>query len=134
MMTFGTSAVAHPKYCVWVIAIFMFIFSINFNLFYLILTGKVLEALFSEELRWFVATVVAATAFIAFTVTFSSLKIYGTFGDGIRHAFFQVSTIISTTGFATDDFNLWPNASKIMLLVLMFVGACGNRVGLVHKL
>ena len=129
MMTFGPSAVAHPKYCVWVIAIFMFIFSINFNLFYLILTGKVLEALFSEELRWFVATVVAATAFIAFTVTFSSLKIYGTFGDGIRHAFFQVSTIISTTGFATDDFNLWPNASKMILLVLMFIGACAGSTG-----
>ena len=107
----------------------MFIFSVNFNLYYLAITGKIFAALFSEELRWFVGVVAAATAFITFDITFSALARFDNFGDGIRHAFFQVSTIISTTGFATDDFNLWPNASKIMLLTLMFVGACAGSTG-----
>lgn len=128
MASFG-GTVAFPEYCVWVIAVFMIIFSINFNLFYLILTGKVLAAIFSEELRWFAGIVFAATAFIAANITLSNLAVYDNFGDGIRHAFFQVSTIISTTGFATDDFNLWPNASKAILLALMFIGACAGSTG-----
>ena len=128
MQSFG-GTVAFPEYCIWVIAIFMFIFSINFNLFYLVITGKVLTALLSEELRWFVGVVLAATAFVTFNVTFSSLAVYDNFGDGLRHAFFQVSTIISTTGFATDDFNHWPNASKTVLLAIMFIGACAGSTG-----
>lgn len=124
MISFGGS-VAHPHYCVWVIAVFMFIFSINFNLFYLLLTGKVLSAIFSEELRWFAGIVLVSTAFITYNV-FST---YGNFADSLRHAFFQVSTIISTSGFSTTDFNIWPNASKILLLVLMFVGACAGSTG-----
>ncbi len=128
MASFG-GTVAFPEYCVWVIAVFMIIFSINFNLFYLILTGKVLTAIFSEELRWFAGIVFAATAFIAVNITLSNLTVHDNFGDGIRHAFFQVSTIISTTGFATDDFNLWSNAAKTVLLVLMFVGACAGSTG-----
>lgn len=128
MASFG-GTVAFPEYCVWVIAVFMIIFSINFNLFYLILTGKVLAAIFSEELRWFAGVVFAATVFIAVNITLSNLTVYDNFGDGIRHAFFQVSTIISTTGFATDDFNLWPNASKAILLALMFIGACAGSTG-----
>lgn len=124
MVSFG-GTVAHPDYCVWVIAVYMFIFSINFNLFYLIMTGKVLTAILSEELRWFVGIVVAATAFI----TYNTFSIYGNLSDSLRYAFFQVSTIISTSGFATEDFNLWPHASKIVLLVLMFIGACAGSTG-----
>lgn len=126
MMTFG-GTVAHPDYCVWIIAIFMFIFSINFNLFYLIITGKVLAALFSEELRWFVGMVVAATAFI--TANLMVTERFTSFGNALRHAFFQVADIVSTSGFATDDFNLWSNAAKTVLLVLMFVGACAGSTG-----
>lgn len=124
MVSFG-GTVAHPDYCVWVVAVFMFIFSINFNLYYLVLTGKVLTALLSDEFRWFSGIVVAATAF----VTYNVFSIYGNFSDALRQAFFQVSSIISTSGFSTTDFNLWPNASKIMLLVLMFVGACAGSTG-----
>ena len=129
MMSFSTSAVAHPEYCVWIVAVFMFIFSINFNIYYLILTGKVLLVLLSEELWWFVGIVVSATAFITFSITFSTLAAYDNFSDGIRHAFFQVTNVLSTSGFATDDYNLWPNASKCLLLVLMFVGACAGSTG-----
>ena len=124
MVSYG-GTVAHPDFCTWVIAIFMFLFSINFNLYFLILTGKVAAALFSEELRWFCGIVLVATAII-------TANIYSTVGnlsDSIRHAFFQVSTVVSTTGFATADFNLWPNISKTLLLILMFIGACAGSTG-----
>ena len=126
MVSFS-GTVAHPEYCVWVISVFMFIFSINFNLFFLVLTGKALTALLSEELRWFVGIVLAATAYITGTLYFSSTC--GSVGEALRHAFFQVNTILSTCGFATSDFNLWPGATKIVLLVLMFVGACAGSTG-----
>ncbi len=125
MISYG--GVAHPEYCTWVIAIFMFLFSVNFNVYFLILTGKILHAILSEELWWFTGIVVASTAFIAYD-TFAHSH-FGSMGDSIRHAFFQVSTIISTSGFATDDFNLWPNASKTVLLILMFIGACAGSTG-----
>ncbi len=128
MVSFG-GTVAHSEYCVWVIAVFMLIFSINFNLYYLILTGKALTALFSEELRWFAGIVTAAVTFITFNITLSNLTVFDNLADGVRHAFFQVATVISTTGFATDDFAVWPNASKTVLLVLMFIGACAGSTG-----
>ena len=128
MISFG-GTVAHPEFCVWVISAFMFLFSINFNLYYLILTGKLLTALCSEELRWFVGIVFSATAFITANLLISNLSIYESFGEALRHAFFQVNTVVSTCGFATDDFNLWPNSSKVMLLVLMLIGACAGSTG-----
>ena len=124
MVSYG-GTVANPDYCTWVIAVFMFLFSINFNLYFLIITGKVASALFSEELRWFVGIVLTATAI----VTANIYSVYGNIADSVRHAFFQVATIVSTTGFATDDFNLWPNISKTLLLILMFVGACAGSTG-----
>lgn len=124
MVSFG-GTVTHPDYCIWVIGIFMFLFSINFNLYFLILTGKIAAALFSEELRWFVGIVLTSTAI----VTANLYSVYGNISDSVRHAFFQVSTVISTTGFATDDFNLWPNISKPLLLILMFIGACAGSTG-----
>jgi trk system potassium uptake protein TrkH len=128
MISFG-GTVARPEYCVWVITAFMCIFSINFNLFYLMLTGKVITALCSEELRWFVGIVIAAAAFIGINITARSLTVYDNIGEGLRHALFQVATVVSTTGFATADFNLWPNASKGIMLTLMFMGACAGSTG-----
>ena len=124
MVSYG-GAVAHPDFCTWVISIFMFLFSINFNLYFLILTGKIAAAVFSEELRWFCGIVITATAI----VTANLYSTYGNISDALRHAFFQVNTVLSTSGFATDDFNLWPNISKALLLVLMFVGACAGSTG-----
>ncbi len=127
MVSFG-GTVAHPEYCIWIISAFMFIFSINFNLYYLMLTGKALTALLSEELRWFTGIVLVATAMITVNI-YHFDGINGSFSDAVRHAFFQVSTIISTSGFATMDFNLWPNLSKILLVVLMLIGACAGSTG-----
>lgn len=123
MMTYG--GVAHQSFCTWVIAVFMFLFSVNFNVYFLIITGKAVSALLSEELRWFTGIVLVATAII----TCNIYSIYGNIGDAVRESFFQVSTIISTSGFATTDFNLWPNAAKTVLLIIMFIGACAGSTG-----
>jgi len=125
MQSFG--GVMHPEYCTWVTAIFMVFFAVNFNVYFLIITGKVARALLSEELAWFIGIVVASTAFITYSIY--SNGYFATLGESLRHAFFQISSIISTTGFATTDFNLWPNASKVVLLVLMFIGACAGSTG-----
>lgn len=125
MATFG--GVAAPEFCTWVIAIFMFLFAVNFNVYFLILTGKIASAIFSEELIWFTGIVLASTAFLTYNVY--SNNYFSTLGESIRHAFFQVSTIISTTGFATTDYDLWPYASKSVLLILMFIGACAGSTG-----
>lgn len=124
MVSFN-GTVAHPEFCIWVMSAFMVLFSINFNLYYLILTGKALSALFSEELRWFAGIVTASTALIAF----STFERFGNVGDTLRHSFFQVATIISTAGFATDDFNAWSSLAKTVLLILMFIGACAGSTG-----
>ena len=106
MVSFG-GLIAYPEYCVWVMTIFMLLFSINFNLYYLLITGKALSALLSEELRWFAGIVLASIAIISL----NTFERFGNIADTLRHSSFQVATIISTTGFATDDFNLWPNLS-----------------------
>ena len=123
MQTLGGNA--SYEYCIWVIAIFMFLFSINSNVYFLIITGKIASALFSEELWWFIGIVTASTLVITVNIYSSCQNL----GDALMHSFFQVSTIVSTTGFATQDFNLWPNLSKIILLVLMFIGACAGSTG-----
>ncbi len=120
---------ANYNYCTWVIIAFMLLFSINFNLYFLIITGKALTALMSEELRWFVGIVIVAISVITVNVYTSNIYEGLSVGDTIRESAFQVATVISTTGFATRDFNLWPNLSKIILLTLMFIGACAGSTG-----
>lgn len=109
-----------------VIAIFMLLFGVNFNLYYFILIGKVKDALRSEELRVYLSVIAAATALI-FANTF---QLYRNVGETLRYAFFQVTTIISTTGYATADFaNGWPLFSQMVLVLLMFTGACAGSTG-----
>lgn len=124
MATYG-GTVYSSSFCTWVITVFLILFSINFNLYYLLITGKVLSALLSEELRWFIGIVLATGAMI----TANIFSIYGNAADSIREAFFQVASIISTAGFASTDFNLWPNLSKTVLLIIMFIGACAGSTG-----
>lgn len=109
----------------YVIGIFMFLFGINFNLYYLVTAGHFLQALKSEELRWYAGIVLGATALI----TFDIYKIFGNFADAVRYAFFQVSSIVTTTGFCTFDYNSWPALSKTILVMLMFCGACVGSTG-----
>ena len=104
--------------------IFMLLFSINFALYFLVLCGKVKQALRSDELRFFLIVVVGSTALIAIDIW----PMYSG-ADAIRHAAFQVSSIISTTGFASANFDLWPEFSRFLLILLMFIGACAGSTG-----
>ena len=115
---------ANPVYEV-IIATFMLIFSINFAAYFLILCGKWRQALKSDELRFFVGAVTLTVALI----TLNILPAYPSFWESLRHAYFQVASIISTTGFATVDFNLWPELSRILLVLLMICGACAGSTG-----
>ena len=109
-----------------VISTFMLLFGCNFNLFYLILLGQGLTALKSEELRVFLVIIAASVLAIALNIMGS----VGGFAQGLRYAYFQVTTIISTTGFATADFDKWPELSRWILVLLMFVGGCaGSTAG-----
>ena len=90
---------------------------VNFNAYYLILFGKFKKAFAMEEVRWFFIIIFCSTAFIFFQI----LDSYSTAFEALTHAAFQVSTIITTTGFATTDFNLWPAASRTVLVLLMFI-------------
>lgn len=108
-----------------IIGVFMILFSVNFALYFLILCGKVKQALKSDELRFFGAVVGVSVLLIAFNVN----SMYGSFFTSLRHAFFQVATIISTTGFSSVDFDLWPEFSRVLLVILMFCGACAGSTG-----
>ena len=112
-------------YCEYVIAAFMFIFGINFNIFYLILIGRVGEALRSEELRVYTGIVVSSVI----VITLNIMKLYSNFGEAFRYAFFQVASIISSTGFSTADFDMWPSFSKTIIVILMFIGASAGSTG-----
>lgn len=110
----------------WTIAVFMLLFGINFNLYYLILFGRIKQVFASEELRVYTGIIAAATL----TVGINVINYYGSFGDSIRKAFFQVTSVISTTGFSNVEFMNWPQLSRAVILVLLFTGACaGSTAG-----
>ncbi len=108
-----------------VISTFMLLFGVNFNLYYFLLIRRFRDVFRSEELRAYAGIVAAAVLCIAVNV----VHLYGSFATSLRHAYFQVSSIITTTGFATVDFNQWPTFSKVILVTLMFVGACAGSTG-----
>ena len=116
----------YSSYSQWVITIFMLIFGVNFNLYFLILIGRVRSVLRSEELRAYILIVISAIVVVMINV----YHLFGNFGDALRHSAFQVASIMTTTGYATTDFNLWPGAAKTVLLMLMFIGGCaGSTAG-----
>ncbi len=113
------------QYLQIVIAVFMTIFGINFNVFYLILCGRISQALRSEELKVYLGIIVSATLLIALNI----LPQFGSVGEALHHSFFQVTSITTTTGFTTADFNLWPEFSKMILVALTIAGACAGSTG-----
>jgi len=108
-----------------VIGVFMLLFGINFSLYYYVLVGRAREMFRSEELWTYLGIVGASVAAIAVDIA----PIYHSVGTSLRNAFFQVSSIITTTGFATVNFDQWPSFSKAVLVALMFVGACAGSTG-----
>lgn len=116
----------YSVYCQWIIAIFMFIFGINFNLFFLAFIGRFKLAIKSRELWVYTSIVLLSIIAVAFNIR----DFYPTFSESIRHAAFQVSAYISTTGYTTANADMWPTLSKTILLLLMFSGACaGSTAG-----
>lgn len=121
----GDSVGGYSVYSQWVIAIFMLLFGVNFNLYYLALVKKIKTAIKSTELWVYIGIIVISSIVI-------SLNIYSSFdsvSETIRTAFFQTSSIITTTGFSTVDFNLWPGMAKAVIVVLMFIGASAGSTG-----
>lgn len=108
-----------------VITVFMILFGINFNVFYLIAIKKFKEAFKCEEMRWYLLIIAIAVGII--TINISSM--YHSIPKAFRFASFQVASIITTTGYATADFNKWPLLSKTIIVLLMFVGACPGSTG-----
>lgn len=120
------SMASYSPYLQNVTTIFMLLFGINFSCYYLILTKHLLSVWRDEELRAYLSVFVVSTALI----TLNIYHIYSSVTTGLRHAAFQVSTVMTTTGFATTDFDKWPVFSKQLLLCLMFVGAsAGSTAG-----
>lgn len=108
-----------------VISVFMLAFGVNFNLYFLLLMRQFGRVFKSEELRWYVGTVVFSVA----VITLNILPIYGNIGTALRYAGFQVSSIITTTGFGTADYTQWPMLSQVVLLALFCIGACAGSTG-----
>lgn len=119
------SLAGYSPYIQWVVTVFMLLFGVNFNAYYLILFHNAKKAFKMEEVRWYFV-IILLSAFVIFT---DLIQFYPSLGDAVRDSFFQVATIITTTGFATADFNLWSATSKSTLVLLMFVGACAGSTG-----
>ena len=116
---------SYSPYLQWVIAIFMILFGINFNLYYLLLVRKVKSVLKSTELWLYIGIITLSSAIISVNI----FDRFNNISDTVRTSVFQVATVITTTGYATDDFNLWPGLSKMILFMLMFLGACAGSTG-----
>lgn len=108
-----------------VITVFMILFGINFNLYFLLLLKNWKSALKNEELRAYLGIIAAAIA----VITVNILNIYENVFHAFRYAAFQVASVITTTGFYTADYELWPELSKAVLLTVMFIGACAGSTG-----
>lgn len=125
---YNSSIGGYSAYSQIVVTVFMFVFAVNFGIYFLILTGKLKQVLKNEELWVYLGIIFVAISTI--TVNIFSSGLFSSFGEALRHAAFQVATVMSTTGFATTDFNLWPELSKMLLVLLMFIGACaGSTAG-----
>lgn len=120
------SIASYSPYCQWVITVFMALFGVNFNLYYLLIFRKMKSTLKSEELITYFGLIIFSSAIIIINTVTST----PTASETIRNAFFQVSSFITTTGYSTADFNAWPVVSKTVLLILMFIGGCaGSTAG-----
>ncbi len=122
----GDSFVSMPSYVQIVTCVFMLLFSINFGSYYLAMRGKFKDA-FNTEIKVFLIIVAVAIALVTADTLMSD--VFESFGEALKHSSFTVASIISTTGFASADFNLWNNLSKTVIVMLMFIGACAGSTG-----
>lgn len=119
------SLASYSPYIQWIVAIFMTLFGVNFNAYYFILYRKWKKAFEMEEVRFYLLIMLSITGIIVLDVCHASLST----GHTVRDAFFQVSSLMTSTGYSSLDYDLWPVTSKILLLLAMFIGACAGSTG-----
>ena len=119
------SIAGYSTYIQMVTALFMFLFGINFNFYFLLISERLRAALGMEEVKWYVIIYVVAVV----SIVFNLWKATGVVGINVKDAIFQVSSIMTSTGYATTDFNKWPEFSRYIICVLMFIGACTGSTG-----
>ena len=119
------SIAGYSTYLQIVITVFMILFGVNFNIYFLLLTKKFAQAFKSEDIRYYVGIIAAAIL----VITINTRHMFDNIGTALQQVSFQVGSIITTTGFATTDFNEWPVVSQTILVMLMFVGACAGSTG-----
>ena len=107
------------------ITLFMILSGINYTAYFCLLRRQFKDAFSIEEVRWYLLIILSSAGIIIWNIH----DMYATFGETARHAFFQVGSIITTTGFSTADFDAWPQLSKTILVILMFIGACAGSTG-----
>ena len=123
------SIASYSPYIQWVTTIFMFLFGVNFSCYYLLLMRQAKAVFKDEELRLYIILALVCVAFITLNIWLNMRDAYSTLEETIRHSAFQVSSIMTTTGYATTDFDQWPAFSKGLLMMLMVVGACAGSTG-----
>lgn len=116
---------SYSPYIQWVITVFMLLFGVNFNLYFYFLIKKSIKAFKNTELFVYLGII-----FVAITgICINTYSMFDSFGEALRHSAFQVASIVTTTGYATTNFDLWPDFSKTILLLLMFIGGCAGSTG-----
>ncbi len=121
----NSSAGAYASSQQWIITVFMILFGVNFNIYYLLLVKRFKDIWHSEELKTYFGIILASGLLIAYNIR----HIFPDPLEALKHSFFQVGSIITTTGFSTTDFNQWPAFSCAILVALMFCGACAGSTG-----
>ncbi|MBO4998952.1 MAG: TrkH family potassium uptake protein [Lachnospira sp.] len=121
----NSSCLEYSPYVQVVITIFMILFAVNFSVYYLLLTKRFRQAFGCEEMRWFFAIIIVAVI----AITLNVWDMFDGVGEAVRHVAFTVGSLMTSTGFSTVDYNMWPEFSKTILLMLMFVGACAGSTG-----
>lgn len=115
----------YTSYVQIVVTIFMILFGIDFSVYYLIILGKFRDAFRSSEVRTYLCIIAVSILLI----TANCMSVYTNVAESLKHSAFQVASIITTTGFSTTDFDLWPEFSKTILVIIMFIGACAGSTG-----
>lgn len=121
----GDSLMSYSPYLQTVCTVFMALFGVNFSVFYLLLLRQFMKVLKNQELLLYLGLMLGSIGVITWDIS----QLYPSLGEALHQAAFQVSSIMTTTGFATADFNQWPALSKTLLVLLMFVGACAGSTG-----
>jgi trk system potassium uptake protein TrkH len=114
----------------WIMAIFLLLAGVNYNIYFFLIVKRFRDIRKNEELRTYLIMILSAAAIITVNLYTTLREAYPSFSEALRAAFFQVTSIITTAGFTTADFSLWPNLSQSVLLILMMTGACaGSTAG-----